>query len=199
MKLYYTKMSPYAHRVRMVISEIGVEQQIELIDAHPFNNTQSVLEANPLGKIPCLLSDDGAILDSEVICDYLDATTTGGQLFNAVYADWRLKTLYSICSGLMDAIVARRMEFMREEEGSKSEFWWQRFNDAITRTLTEIESKLPIFPEDYCILHINLLSSLAYLNFRHQDIDWRKNHPALAEFFDQHSQRESFINNPLSA
>ncbi|WP_444996122.1 glutathione S-transferase family protein [Aliikangiella sp. IMCC44359] len=199
MQLFYTKSSPYANCVRMVITEIGIEGEVELIETHPFDNTDDFIKNNPLGKVPCLLNAGEAIYDSEVICDYLDANITGGTLFNPIYADWRLKTLYSLCSGLMDTCVARRIEQVREQEGIKSEFWWERYNQAISRSLAEIQEKLALFPEEFSILHINLLSCLAYLDFRHKDIDWRKLYPKISRFFDLFKQRECFENNSLTA
>lgn len=198
MELYLTKSSPYAQCVRMVISEIGIEEQVEVIEAHPFDNDENFLEINPLGKVPCLVDAGEVILDSEVICDYLDASYTGGTLFNTIYADWRLKSFYSICSGLIDVCVAKRIEDIRSQEGSGSDFWMKRNKDAIKRTLAVIENKLSLLPEEYCILHINLLCGLNYLNFRHKDILWQEKHPALAEFYRAFSNRESCINNALA-
>ncbi len=182
----------------MLITEIGIASQLELVESHPFDNDPEFLAANPLGKVPCLSENGENILDSEVICDFLDANFTGGTLFNPVYADWRLKTLYAICTGLMDTLVARRMEQMRGDEGIRSDFWWQRFNLAISRTLAEIEKKLDLLPDEFCILHITLLSCLAYLDFRHQDIDWRVDYPELANFFKTYQTRDCFAKNRLS-
>lgn len=202
-QLYYTKSSPYANNVRMVISEIGIAQAVTFIESHPFDNDSEFLKANPLGKVPCLVAtgDEGqseTIMDSEVICDYLDASYTGGTLFNMIYADWRLKTFYSICSGLMDTSVARRIEMVREKEGCQSAFWLKRQTEAIYRTLNEIEARLILMPEEFSILHINLLGCLAYLDFRHQDIDWRGEFSELAAFFEKFSQRPCFVENQLS-
>lgn len=198
MQLYYTKSSPYANCVRMVITEIGIDSQVNFIESHPFDNDKAFVSASPLGKVPCLVDSGEVIADSEVICDYLDATYTGGTLFNNIYADWRLKSLYSITSGLMDAAVARRIEITRKQQNCYSEFWWQRHSDAISRTLSYIEEKLALLPEEFSILHINLLSGLAYLDFRHADIQWRDNHVSLAEFYQQHSQRTCFSANSLT-
>lgn len=198
MQFYYTKSSPYANNVRMVIAELGIEAQINFIETHPFADHDEFINASPLGKVPCLVDAGEAIADSEVICDYLDANYTGGILFNPIYADWRLKSFYSICSGLIDVCVARRIELVREMEGTKSEFWRKRHNQAIQRTLNHISNRLEILPDDFTILHINLLSLLAYLDFRHPDILWRDNYPQLNLFYQDFSSRPCFTNNPLS-
>jgi len=182
----------------MVITEIGVGAHVDLIESHPFKNDSEFLTASPLGKVPCLIADDQAISDSEVICDYLDASYTGGTLFNTIYADWRLKTFYSICSGLMDVCVARRIEILRADDNTQSDFWLQRHTNAIVRTLRDIEARMNLMPEEFSILHINLLSCLAYLDFRHQDIDWRAGSATIMKFYDEFSSRACFTDNLLS-
>ncbi len=182
----------------MVISELDIDGQIEMIETHPFDNDERLINANPLGRIPCLVDNGEAIMDSEVICDYLDANISGGVLFNPIYADWRLKTLYSLCSGLQDSCMARQMEVLRDKEGIRSEFWWERYSQAICRALKEIESKLSLLPEDFSILHINLMSALGYLDFRHSDINWRDAHPELLAFHNQFKERVCVKSNPFS-
>lgn len=198
MKLYYTKSSPYALCVRILVSKIVIEDKLDFILTHPFNNQEDFLQANPLGKVPCLIDSDQSIVDSEVICDYLDANYNNGELFNPIYADWRLKSLYSICSGLMDACVLRRMESLRKEEKTGSEFWWQRHTTAIQRSLLYIEKQLEIIPNSFSILHINLLSNLSYLNFRHQDIDWQRDYPLLKQFYQSFSSKNCVVANTLN-
>jgi len=182
----------------MVISELGLVDNIELVESHPFDNNDDFLQVSPLGKVPCLEADGESIQDSEVICDFLDASFTGGELFNTIYADWRLKSLFSVCSGLMDSLVARRIEIVRAGDGTQSEFWLKRHTDAILRGLAAIESKLELLPDDFSILHINLLSCLAYLDFRHQDLDWRTEPAAIKAFYDEFSARPCFADNLLS-
>ncbi len=198
MELYYTKSSPYANCVRMVITEMGIETQVNMIESHPFKNEAAFLQATPLGKVPCLVDGAESIVDSEVICDYLDANFTGGTLFNPIYADWRLKSLYSICSGLMDSLVARRIEITRSKDGTQSIFWLDRHTEAIIRSLAYIENRQSLFPEDFSILQINLMSCLAYLDFRHQDISWRERFPQLANFECEFKTRPCVLLNQLS-
>jgi len=198
MDLYFTRSSPYALCVRMVITELDITQQIRMIESHPFQNQADFLRASPLGKVPCLIDVGETIVDSEVICDYLDANFNNGELFNPVYADWRLKSCYSMISGLIDCSVARRIEYTRQQQGCFSEFWWQRQSDALARTLNAITPRLTLFPKNISVLHMNLLCALRYLDFRHQDIDWRSAHADLANFFETWSERPCVSQNPLS-
>ena len=71
MKLLYTKRSPYARKVRVVALEKDIP--LDLIDENLQSKSQRLLEANPLGKVPTLILDNGiSVFDSSVICQYLD-------------------------------------------------------------------------------------------------------------------------------
>ena len=57
MKLLYTKRSPYARKVRVVALEKNIP--LDLIDEDLQNKSQRLLSANPLGKVPTLVLDNG--------------------------------------------------------------------------------------------------------------------------------------------
>lgn len=182
----------------MLITELAIQNQIDMIISHPFDNQESFLQASPLGKVPCLINGQETVGDSQVICDYLDANYNNGDLFNPIYADWRLKTFYSICYGAIDLSVARRIESLREKEENHSIFWQQRQNQGIQGGLNFIQSQLSLLPQDFSILHIALMSLLGYLNFRHTDIEWDKQYPSLSQFYEQFKARASIAQNLFS-
>jgi len=71
MKLLYTKRSPYARKVRVIALEKNIP--LEFIDEDLQKKSQRLLDANPLGKVPTLILDNGTtVFDSPVICQYLD-------------------------------------------------------------------------------------------------------------------------------
>ena len=73
MKLLSSQASPYARCVRALIQYLGINNIEEQL-VNPFENSAELLDANPLGQIPCLITNDGvALFDSEVIMRYLDA------------------------------------------------------------------------------------------------------------------------------
>ena len=195
MKLFLTNSSPFAACVRATISELKADHLFEFCESLPFDNDVELLKANPLGKIPCLIDDEGVyISDSEVICDYIDANISGGLLFEDIYANWHLKTFYSICCGLMDTSVNLRIESVRDEQGIKSDFWWQRYNHAIERTLDDINNRLSSLPEKFTIIHIAIFCAIGYLEFRHPDIKWQKGRDNLVDFYNRLTKRPSLKN-----
>src|SRR5258706_13249227 len=72
MKLLASLASPYTRKVRVVLAEKKIECELDLVDVNPVDNRGNA--ANPLGKVPTLVLDDGmALYDSRVIVEFLDA------------------------------------------------------------------------------------------------------------------------------
>jgi len=73
--LYHSPTSPYVRKVMLTLHLTGQLDQVELSagSGTPLEQNPATISANPLGKIPCLVTDDGtALFDSRVICRYLD-------------------------------------------------------------------------------------------------------------------------------
>ena len=71
MKLIIAKPSPYARKARIALLEKGLD--CEIVVDNPWLPDTRVAEANPLGKVPALLLDDGTVVhDSKVIVEYLE-------------------------------------------------------------------------------------------------------------------------------
>src|SRR5271170_4639011 len=79
MKLIGSHTSPFVRKVRIVMAEKKIDYQFALEDVWSPNTT--IGESNPLGKVPCLIMEDGgAVFDSRVIVEYLDTLTPVGRL-----------------------------------------------------------------------------------------------------------------------
>lgn len=71
MKLYGALASPYVARVVMYADLKGIELPME--PAPGGMGSDEYKKINPTGKIPALLTDQGCIAESTVICEYLEA------------------------------------------------------------------------------------------------------------------------------
>jgi len=76
MKIYDREGTPNAARIRIVLAEKGLEDQVEYhsVDLMTAQQKQpAFLAMNPIGKIPVLMLDDGTVLsESTAITEYLD-------------------------------------------------------------------------------------------------------------------------------
>ena len=76
MKLYHSSNSPYARKVRVLIIERNLGDKVEVVAVDTSDTNGPLSKVNPLGKVPALeTEDDGIVLDSLVICEYLDGYT----------------------------------------------------------------------------------------------------------------------------
>jgi len=73
-KLFYSPTSPFVRKVLACAIARGIEGRMELLPTKLYDEASpEFLAANPLGKVPCLVTDDGrALFDSPVICEFLD-------------------------------------------------------------------------------------------------------------------------------
>src|SRR5215213_10317007 len=106
MRLYGNAASPYARKVVVLAHEAGLASRLEVVDEalSPVSPSAAVAATNPLGKIPCLVPDEGeggALYDSRVIAEYLDSLHGGERLFPAEGpARWRALTLQALGDGI---------------------------------------------------------------------------------------------------
>ena len=146
------------------------------------------MKDNPLSKIPALVTDDGvAIIDSPVICEYLDTIGGAPALYPPLGSAARLKAQLrqAMADGIMDAAVARRGQMtLPQDEGRQQFDAWQKL--AIARTLAVLEADPPTNLAD--IGDIAVACALGYLDFRWGAEPWREQHPRLAAWFAEISK-----------
>ncbi len=57
MKLYTSLTSPYGRKARVMLAEKRID--FELVQTDVWDPNSTLLKFNPLGKMPCLVLDDG--------------------------------------------------------------------------------------------------------------------------------------------
>lgn len=73
LELYNAPMSTCSQKVRLVLAEKNLDWVDRRLDLSKNENlTPSYLALNPNGVVPTLVHDGNAIVDSSVICEYLD-------------------------------------------------------------------------------------------------------------------------------
>src|ERR1041385_6885364 len=74
MRLFHSPSSPFVRKVLVTAKELGIVLDPITVATLPTRPSAELARANPLVKLPVLLTDDGVELyDSRVICEYLDA------------------------------------------------------------------------------------------------------------------------------
>jgi len=198
MKLIGTTTSPYVRKVRIVMSEKKLDYQF--IEENVWAADTRITQHNPLGKVPCLLTDGGeAIHDSRVIVEYLDTLSPVGKLIPSPGRERaEVKTWEALADGVLDAAVLARLEntWPGRTDAERSPAWVDRQLDKIRHSLAAMSSGLGEKP--YCSgIHLSLSDiavgcALGYLDFRFSQLDWRSAHPNLARLAEKLGKRPSF-------
>lgn len=193
MKLMMAAPSPFVRKVRVLIREAGLTDQVEETEvvASPSGPSEDLIAANPLGKIPALVRDYGPTLyDSRVICRFLDDRAKAG--FYPEARLWEVLTLEATADGIMDAAVLMVYEARFRDEAIRSQDWVDAQWAKVDRALQALESRwISHLSGQIDMGQIALGCALAYLDFRHGDRDWRAGRPQLAEWFAGFESRDS--------
>ena len=191
MKLYSSQLSPFARKVRILILEKSLQDQIAIIDSNPYEATDEHLQANPLSKVPTLVTSNGeCIYDSYVICEYLDALS--GEHLMPQNGEERLLALrqLALTDGMLQQTFNIAVELNRREEHERSMKWVNRWAESLVRGVDALADSLPGYEGVLSLPHIGLVCTLDYLDLRASDqLDWRAQQPALNAWYDDFGQR----------
>lgn len=193
MKLFYTHNSPYARRPRLVAHELGlVGTRVDEVDVSPRDAPDSpVNKFGPGGKVPALLTDDGAFLiESIIITHYLDAIGGNKLVPQSGAARGAVIAVEGLASMLMDSLYLRRHELARPvNEQSPSEI--QKEAERAQKTYDALEAKVSGFGSAIDLGQLTAIASLGYADWRHPGDQWRKGRPALTAWFEALASRPS--------
>lgn len=185
-----TVTSPFGRKVRIAIDVLGLGPRIERRDADTLDPDDTLRRQNPLGKMPCLLLEDGtAIYDSGVIIEFLQELAGTDRLVplrgRARYAALTGATL---ADGIADAALLMVYESRFREPAQASERWLAHQRGKVERGLAAFEAAPP--PADKTdIVSIALACALGYLDWR-KPVEWRAAHPRLARWLADFSAHE---------
>lgn len=196
MKLIGSLVSPYVRKVRVVMAEKKLDYQLVLEDV--WSPDTAIQQSNPLGKVPCLLMEDGgAMFDSRVIVEYLDTLTPVGKLIPAHGRERaEVKSWEALADGVSDAAILVRLEKTQRPEKLRSDVWVARQMDKVNAGLKSMSSGLG--DASFCsgnhltLADISVACTLGWLTFRFPEISWREDYVNLAKLFDKLAERPSF-------
>ena len=192
MKLIGSDTSPYVRKVRVVLAEKKIDYRYEREDVWAADST--IAQSNPLGKVPVLITDDGAaVFDSRVIVEYLDTVTPIQRLIPpSGRSRVEVRCWEALCDGLLDAAILARLEANRADPGQRSPTWIARQMGKIDASLDAMARGLadkPFCSEGkYSLADVAMGCALGYLDFRYPHEPWRPGHPKLEAWYAKVSQ-----------
>jgi glutathione S-transferase len=201
MKLFWTPASPFTRKVCVGARELGLWDRIEVLPTvwpHVWATatiafTPGLAAANPVARIPTLVTGDGdALGDSTLICQYLNATAGGGRLIPAGDDAWRMWSLYAVADGILEAQVAMRAEKLRPE-AEQSKGFLAKHGDRIARCFDRLEARadeLACAPDampDLAMITAGI--ACGYQDWRDRLPDFRPGRPTLAGWVEGFARR----------
>ncbi|WP_297772204.1 glutathione S-transferase [uncultured Roseovarius sp.] len=193
MQLVSSPLSPFVRKVRVLLLEAGLAEQVEVVDVAttPFETDAQAAAANPLGKIPALMRNDGPTLyDSRVITRYLDERAGGGFYPHARL--WEVLTLEATAEGIMEAALSMAYEARFRPEPMQYAPWVEAQWSKVARALDAVEARwMSHLAGPLDMSHISVGCALGYLDFRHDARGWRQARPALDDWYAVFAERDS--------
>lgn len=196
MKLIGSVTSPFVRKVRVVMAEKKLD--FTFVQENVWSPETTILQTNPLGKVPCLVMEDGSTLyDSRVIAEYLDTLTPVCKLLPPNGRERaEVKVWEALADGVLDAAVLVRLEQTLRPEQQQSQDWIARQWTKVHAGLRAMSENLGDSPfcmgHQYTLADVAVGCALGWLAFRFPEVAWREDYPNLARLFDKLSERPSF-------
>lgn len=195
MKLLYSTTSPFVRKVRIFlqISELAADVEYELIN--PFED-KKLRKSNPLNKIPVLQDGNLTLIESNLICEYLDEKylkKNNHSLFHRNEPDYyNVQLALMQANGITDAAVASLLE-KRRTDAEQSAHWLNRWYQAIRCSVENFDCGYAGSSGQPNIATISMACALGYLDFRFDEFGWRDWNSELTTWFTEIENQDWFL------
>jgi glutathione S-transferase len=187
MKILYSPTSPYSAKVRMAAHYLGLAPQSQSVQTD--QDPAELVDNNPLGKIPVLITDDdAAIFDSRAIMQYLDRVS-GRKLFpKGARKRTEAEVLEALADGITDCLLAIIYEKRMRPEEKLHQPWIDRQWSKVVRGLAVLEAHPPKLGKGLNGGHFAVAALLGYLALRFSG-QWEEQHPKLIKWVSKFETR----------
>ena len=186
MKLFSTPTSPFVRLVRMALIEKGLDGTVETVPTDAWADAPALLDANPAGKVPALVTDDGSRLtEALLILAHLDRV----QPEPPVLTDAAALSRGGLAFGVFDAAVAILIGRKSAPDFDTSMVGTKRFR-TMREGLARLDAALPDRGA-FDIGAIAAITAMDYLRLRFPDQDWRAHAPRVAALCEAEAGRRS--------
>jgi len=185
-KLLFAAASPYSAKVRMAAAYAGVP--LEAVKTDTGAPDAAFLKANPLGKVPVLVTGDGlSVYDSAAIVQYLNRVSKNALFPRNPAKRTDAETLESLADGICDCLLAHVYERRWRPQEKVHQEWLDKQWAKVTRALDMLNAAPPKLPARITAGQIALRAAIGYLQLRFEG-KWEKGRSKLvrwAKRFDE--------------
>lgn len=185
LKLRTSPTSPFGRKVKVASLLTGHAGKMELVSTDTLNPNDPLRTDNPLGKVPCLVLEDGSTLyDSRVILEYLDHDAGGGKILPSAWPE-RLAALklQALADGIMDAAILQIYESRFRPAERHEPAWIAHQGGKVERGLAVLEANPPVATKAPTIGVITVACMLDWMELRFATLSSGK-YPKLKAFLE---------------
>lgn len=178
--------SPFARKVLLAASVLGLSNEMTQEKADPTDEKDSLRGQNPVGKIPILILEDGmSLFDSRVILEYLDHRAGGGKIIpREPKRRFEALRLQALADGITDASILVVYEGRFRPAERHEPKWLDHQNGKIDRGFAVLEASPPPIDPIPNVGQIALACLLGHRDLRFKGA-WRQSHPKLVAWLDR--------------
>lgn len=178
--------SPFARKVLLAASVLGLSNEVRQEKADPTDEKDSLRGQNPVGKIPILILEDGtSLFDSRVILEYLDHRAGGGKIIpREPKPRFEALRLQALADGITDASILVVYEGRFRPAERHEPKWLDHQNGKIDRGFAVLEASPPPIDPIPNVGQIALACLLGHRDLRFKGA-WRQSHPRLVAWLDR--------------
>ena len=195
MKLYYTVISPFSRKCRILARELNIIQDIQETITTMRSTDSIIMSVNPTGKVPALITNENQLItESYAICNYFEKIAGTNINSDSNNDNWTINGYETVACQVLESIVYRSIEkknkpkdFIYKASADYEKFKVNRALDFLEKKAHEYNSSINRVQITIC-----LAFNTMYKNFPEEN--WKENRPLLNSLVETFKQRESFIN-----
>ncbi len=186
-KLLYSSASPYSAKVRMAATWAGIPFDAVTVDTNA--EPALLIDANPLGKIPTWLLDDGqALFDSRAIMQHLNRESKNALFPRNAKKRLEAERLEALADGLADCLLANVYERRFRPAEKQHQPWLDKQWSKAERALDHLNANLPRLGKKPDGGQIALRAVVGYLDLRFPG-QWERGRSKLKRWASRFDER----------
>lgn len=196
MKLYASRASSFARKIRVMLIEKKIPHEIEMVNLWEPNDLK---KTNPIGKVPALNLDDGRVLiSSPLIADFVDTRYPDPRLIpEDPEGRLEVKRWEALADGTMEAVSASIYEERFHDEMKRSREWIERQRGKVEAGFAALEQMLA--GHRWCVGDAMTLADIAvachigFVTLRRPDLFPQEKYQGLARLWRNMEARGSMM------
>lgn len=194
MKLYYTVISAFSRKCRILIRELNIKEEVQEVLTTMRSVDSVIMSINPTGKVPALINKDNKLItESYAICNYLEEIANTNINSKNINNDWSINGYETVACQILESIVYRAIEKNNKPKEFIHEATTNYEKFKVNRALDFLENKASEFNNGINRVQITICLAFNTMSKNFPAENWANKRPLLNEIVENFMKRKSFI------